>query len=77
MKQRQLLAEGAKVEAVVTMSRPLELERRERTLAVADGLLQRLTPEEAFSLRAWVEASKAGISVTVPKADLAFFRLPR
>lgn len=49
---------------------------RRATLAVRDRLLERLEPGAAAALAAFVESTKSGTTITVPKADLARFLEP-
>jgi hypothetical protein len=54
----------------------LELVARRRTLELRDHLLSILQPVGRAALMAWVEASKAGQRITVPKSKLEAFRKP-
>jgi hypothetical protein len=55
----------------------LNLECRSETLRLRDRLLESLRPEGQVALRHWVESIKAGIHVSVPKAELEFYLKPK
>ena len=54
----------------------LELEARRHTLELRDHLLSILRPAGRAALIAWVEASKAGHRITMPRSRLAAYRKP-
>ena len=55
----------------------LELAARRHTLELRDHLLSILRPGGRAALMAWVEASKAGHRITMPKSKLAAYRKPK
>ena len=55
----------------------LNLECRWQTLRLRDRLVQSLEPDGQAALRQWVESLKAGIQVSVPKAEFAFYMKPK
>jgi hypothetical protein len=54
----------------------LTLRCRQHTLDSRDRILARLSPEGQYSLSAFVESTKAGTSLSLPKKQLARFRQP-
>lgn len=54
----------------------IALECREATLAARNRVLERLNPGAAAALAMFVESTKSGTTITVPKADLARFLEP-
>jgi hypothetical protein len=56
--------------------RTLALECRRQTLRARDRLLATLTTQAQAALVAFVESTKAGTSVTIPRSQLARFREP-
>jgi hypothetical protein len=56
--------------------RELTLECRWETLHARDRLLAALTPDAAAALTAFVESTKVGTSLSIPRKDLARFREP-
>ena len=79
------LSERAKQLASVNMTalfisndaKPAILEHRRMTLDAADHLLSELPPDVSAAFNSWVQTLRRGITVSVSKADLAFFGLPR
>lgn len=57
--------------------RELTLECRWATLHARDRVLERLRPEVASALSAFVASTKAGTSLSLPKKDLARFLEPQ
>ncbi len=55
----------------------INLDCRWQTLRLRDHLLESLGPEGQAALRQWVEGLKAGIHVSVPKAELDFYLKPK
>jgi hypothetical protein len=58
-------------------TREINLDCRWQTLHARDRVLAGLSPEGQAALVAWVESNKAGMHVSVPKRELAFFRQPQ
>ena len=56
--------------------RDITLECRRATLAARDRVLTALNADGAAALRAFVESTKAGTSLSIPKKDLARFLEP-
>lgn len=56
--------------------RALTLECRRATLDARDRILANVSPEAQTALIAFVESTKAGTSLAIPKKDLARFREP-
>ena len=54
----------------------IELDCRWQTLRARDRLLHHLRPEVAAQLIAFVEDTKAGTTITMPKREFAFYRQP-
>lgn len=54
----------------------LTLECRRATLHARDRVLAGLTPEAQVALAAFVESTKSGTTVSIPRKDLARFREP-
>jgi hypothetical protein len=68
-----------KIELMVSLQpkvEELELVARRHTLELRDHLLSILQPDGRAALMAWVQASKAGHRITVPKSKLEAFRKP-
>jgi hypothetical protein len=65
-----------KLDALDQQVRALALECRGATLETRDRVLAGINPDARVALIAFVESTKAGTSVTVPKARLARFREP-
>jgi hypothetical protein len=65
-----------KIEDLAKEVRALNLECRWETLHARDRLLAGLSPEGQVALTAFVESTKAGTTVSVPRKDLARFREP-
>jgi hypothetical protein len=58
-------------------TKEINLDCRWQTLNRRDQVLESLNPEGRSALVNWVESNKAGMSVRVPKSELAFFRQPQ
>jgi hypothetical protein len=58
-------------------TREINLECRSFTLKTRDRVLEGLRPQGQAALIEWVESNKAGMQVSVPKRELAFFRQPQ
>ena len=67
----------APVKEISDKQRAIQLECRRRSLDIRDRLLERVPPEAAAAITAWVENLKTGIEISVPKRELAHFRQPR
>ena len=65
-----------KLEELMKDVRALTLECRWGTLHARDRVLAALSPEAQAALAAFVESTKAGTSVSIPRKDLARFREP-
>ncbi len=63
-------------EDLMRRNRAMILEYRQRVLDGSERLLQRLSPEGRAWLLSWVEQRKAGITLTIAKSELDFFRRP-
>jgi hypothetical protein len=70
-----LLTERAAV--INEKTREIQLECRWRTLRARDRLLARLRPEGQIALIQWVESTKSGMEVSVPKRELAHYQQPQ
>jgi hypothetical protein len=66
----------ATLEALEREVRALSLECRIQTLEARDRVLAAINPDAQGALASFVESTKAGTSVTVPKSQLARFREP-
>ncbi len=58
-------------------TKQINLDCRWQTLHARDRVLQRMTVEAQAALTGWVESNKTGMRVSVPKAELDFFRQPQ
>lgn len=58
-------------------TRAINLECRTETLEASDRLLEHLNPAAQAALTGFVESTKAGTKVSVPKKELDFYRLPK
>ncbi len=58
-------------------TREINVECRSFTLKTRDRVLERLRSQGQAALVDWVESNKAGMQVSVPKRELAFFRQPQ
>ena len=67
---------GKKLEELDKEVRELSLECRWETLHARDRVLAGLSPDAQASLTAFVESTKTGTSLSIPKKDLARFREP-
>jgi len=65
-----------KAHAINDKTRAIQLDCRERTLRARDRLLARLRPEAQIALLQWVESTKSGMQVSVPRRELAHYRQP-
>lgn len=64
--------------AVINLrTQEINLECRWQTLRRRDHVLESLRPDAQVALRQWVEGIKAGIQVSVPKAELDFYLKPK
>ena len=77
-RHRKILADrgNKKLEDVDKEVRELSLDCRWETLRARDRVLAGLTPDAQAALTAFVESTKAGTSLSIPKKDLARFREP-
>ena len=77
-RHRKIIEEkgGKKLEELDKEVRELSLECRWETLHARDRVLAGLSPDAQASLTAFVESTKAGTSLSIPKKDLARFREP-
>jgi hypothetical protein len=58
-------------------TREINLDCRWQTLRARDRVLQGMAAEGQAALTSWVESNKTGMQVSVPKAELDFFRQPQ
>jgi hypothetical protein len=65
-----------KRDALERQVRELALECRGATLQTRDRVLAAINPEAQLALIAFVESTKAGTSITIPRTQLARFREP-
>jgi hypothetical protein len=72
-----LRAAYAKAERIVAETRAIVIECRWATLDAKERMLAALSPDAQVSVNAWVLNQRRQISVSVPRADLEFFRQPR
>jgi hypothetical protein len=72
-----LKAAGAKPERIALETRAIVIECRWATLDAKERMLAALGPEAQLSVLNWVLNQRRQISVSVHRADLEFFRLPR
>ena len=63
--------------AINAKQREIQLDCRWETIRARDLLLQRLRPEGQTELIGFVEATKAGTTVTMPKRELAHYLQPQ
>jgi hypothetical protein len=73
---RSLVGVAATVD-VNRKQRAIQLECRNRTLEIRGRLLEGVRPDANAALTAWVEGTKSGIEISVPKRELDHFRQPR
>lgn len=71
------LLQTDQVAIVNERTREINLECRSFTLKTRDRVLELLRPQGQAALVEWVESNKAGMQVSVPKRELAFFRQPQ
>jgi hypothetical protein len=72
-----LKAAEAKPERIALETRAIVIECRWATLDAKERMLAALSPEAQMSVVNWVLNQRRQISVSVHRADLEFFRLPR
>ena len=72
-----LRAAEAKAERIATETRAIVIECRWATLEAKDRMLAALSPDAQRAVVAWVLNQRSQINVSVARADLEFFRLPR
>jgi hypothetical protein len=72
-----LRAAEAKPDRIATETRAIVIECRWATLDAKDRMLAALSPDARTAVVAWVLNQRSQINVTVARADLEFFRLPR
>ncbi len=65
-----------KLETIDRQVRELSIDCRWQTLHARDRLLAGLNPDAQVALIAFVESTKAGTSLTIPRTQLARFREP-
>ena len=65
-----------KAHAINDKTRAIQLDCRGRTLRARDRLLARLRPEAQIALLQWVESTKSGMQVSVPRRELAHYQQP-
>lgn len=53
------------------------IECRQATLDAGDRLLAAMSPEGRIELDEWVREARTGVSVSMSKEDMKYFRLPR
>jgi hypothetical protein len=70
-----LLTERAQV--LNAKTREIQLDCRWRTLHTRDRILAALSPDGQAALIQWVESTKAGMRVSVPKRDVAHYQQPQ
>ena len=66
----------AQAQTINEKTREIQLDCRRRTLRIRDRLLARLRPEGQIALMQWVESTKSGMQVSVPKRELAHYQQP-
>jgi len=71
------LLQTAEATTVNERTREINLECRSFTLRARDRVLEGLRIQGQAALVEWVESNKAGMRVSVPKKELAFFRQPQ
>jgi hypothetical protein len=76
MSKLRVLIGKEKASVLDAQAREITLDCRRQTLDVRDRLLDRLNPEAQTALRAFVESTKAGTSLTLTKKQLARFLEP-
>lgn len=64
-------------ERIEALSREMALEYRWQLLHARDALLEALNPAAQAALRAWVESTKKGTTISILRKDLPFFRQPQ
>jgi hypothetical protein len=71
---------SARARTIVSGAKEQEIEYRQRTLDIRQRLIERLLQEDpaaAAALGRWVEALKAGRTITMHRSELEGYRLPR
>ena len=76
MSKLRVLIGKEKASVLDARAREITLDCRRQTLDVRDRMLDRLNPEAQTALRAFVESTKAGTSLTLTKKQLARFLEP-
>ena len=76
MSRLRVLIGKEKASVLDARAREITLDCRRQTLEVRDRVLDRLNPEAQAALRAFVESTKAGTSLTLTKKQLARFLEP-
>ena len=76
MSKLRVLIGKEKASVLDARAREVTLDCRRQTLDVRDRVLDRLNPEAQAALRAFVESTKAGTSLTLTKKQLARFLEP-
>lgn len=73
----RLLLETDTVAVINRKTEELNLDCRWETLRLRDRLLESLRPDAQVALQQWAESLKAGMQVSVPKAELDFYLKPK
>jgi hypothetical protein len=71
------LLQTEQAKSINDKTQEINLEYRQQTLRLRDRVLAALGPEGQAALNQWVEATKSGMRISIPKADLEFYRRPQ
>jgi hypothetical protein len=72
------LLQTAEAKSVNDKTQEINLEYRQQTLRLRDRVLAAaVRPEGQAALNRWVDSTKAGMRISIPKAELDFYRRPQ
>jgi hypothetical protein len=71
------LLQTQEAKSINDKTQEINLEYRQQTLRLRDRVLAALGPEGQAALNRWVESTKSGMRISIPKAELDFYRRPQ
>jgi hypothetical protein len=71
------LLQTQEAKSINDKTQEITLEYRQQTLRLRDRVLAALGPEGQAALNQWVESTKSGMRISIPKAELEFYRRPQ